>query len=91
MPFDRKKLDKEEEEQAKNRLLGFDKNKEASKTKSVARLDGEIKDFKNQVENLSKADITMLMEYDEELSRKGHYEAIFPKQSNIKAYEKFFE
>lgn len=91
MPFDRKKLEKEEEQQTKNRLLGFDKNKEPSKTKSIARLDGDIKDFKKQVENLSNSDITLLMEYEEEISRKGHYEAIFPKQSNIKNYEKFFE
>ena len=33
----------------------------------------------------------MLMEYEEELHRKGFYELIFPKVNNIKTYEKFFE
>ena len=57
----------------------------------MVKIEGEIKDFKKQVENLGKDDITMLMEYEEELSRKGFYELIFPKSSNIRTYDKFFE
>jgi len=90
-PFDRKKMEKEEERVTKNRLLGFDKNKEASKAKNLVRIDGELKDFKKQVENLSQDDIAMLMQYEEEMVRKGYYEVIFPKPSNIKNYERFFE
>lgn len=88
-PFDRKKLEKEEERQAKNRLLGFDK-KDTSKPIGIAKIEAEQANFKKYVEDLGKDDINMLMEYEEELSRKGYYEPIFPKQSNIKYYEKFF-
>lgn len=90
-PFDRKKIEKEEERITKNRLLGFDKNKENTKAKNLVRIDGEIKDFKKQVENLGKDDIAMLMQYEEEQARKGYYELVFPKPSNIKTYEKYFE
>jgi len=90
IPFDRKKLDKEEEKQTKNRLLGYEKNKDASKGKLVKK-ETDSKDFKNQLETSTLEDITMLMEYDEENSRKGFYEWIFPKASNIKSYDKYFE
>ena len=73
IPFDRKKLDKEEEKQTKNRLLGYEKNKDASKGKLVKK-ETDSKDFKNQLETSTLEDITMLMEYDEENSRKGFYE-----------------
>lgn len=90
-PFDKKKLEKEEEKITKSRLLGTDKTKDASKGKNLVKKDVEIKDFKDQIENFSLEDITMLMEYEEEQTRKGFYELIFPKASNIKTYEKFFE
>lgn len=91
IPFDRKKLEKEEEKLTKDRLLGLAKNKEAGKTKILVRKDGELKDFKEQIENFSLEDVEMLMEYDEENARKGCFECIFPKASSIKTYEKFFE
>lgn len=85
------KLEREEEKVNKNRLLGFEKNKEASKAKNISKITGDPKDFKKQIENLGDEDLNILMQYEEELSRKGFYEVIFPKASNIKYYEKFFE
>lgn len=66
-------------------------NKDTVKAKNLIRNDGEIKDFKAQIENFGLDDIKMLMEYEEEISRKGYYELIFPKPSNVRTYEKFFE
>lgn len=85
------KLEKEEEQITKNRLLGFDKSKEPSKSKGLVKKDNDYKDFKEQIEHLTLDDISMLMEYDEEQTRRGFYECIFPKPSNIKTYEKYFE
>ena len=31
------------------------------------------------------------MDFDEENARKGHFECIFPKPSNVKTYENYFE
>ena len=90
IPFDRKKLEKEEEKQTKNRLLGYDKTKDSTKGKMVLQKE-EIKDFRDVIENCSLEDLSMLMEYEEEYTRKGFYELIFPKPSNIRTYEKFFE
>jgi hypothetical protein len=89
-PLIENKLEKEEEKQTKNRLLGYDKNKDSSKTKMILQKE-EAKDFRDKIENWSLEELTMLMEYEEEYNRKGFYELIFPKPSNIKTYEKFFE
>ena len=90
-PYDRKKYEKEEEKLAKSRLLGKVKPTNASKSKTIIKQEGEIRDFKDQIENFSIDELSMLMEYEEELVRKGFYELIFPKQNNIKTYEKYFE
>lgn len=89
-PYNRKKLEKEEEKLIKSRLLGMNKSKEPNKNKGPTHKE-EIKTFKDQLENWAQEEITMLMEYEEEYMRKGQYECIFPKASNIKTYEKYFE
>lgn len=52
-PYDRKKLEKDEEKLAKSRLLGKSKSTNASKSKNIIKEDGEIKDFKQQIENFT--------------------------------------
>ena len=85
------KLEKDEENLAKARLLGINKNKEFFKSKFTVKKGEEIKDFKDQIDNFSFEDIWMLMDYDDENARKGYFEWIFPKSSNIKTYENYFE
>lgn len=85
------KLEKEEEELAKSRLLGIGKNKEIFKSKFAIKKGEEIKDFKDQLDTFSLEDLSTLMDFDEENSRRGHFECIFPKISNIKTYESYFE
>jgi hypothetical protein len=46
--------------------------------------------FKEMMENLCEDELTMLVEYEEEISRTGGFELIFPKSSNIGTYEKYF-
>lgn len=52
-PYDRKKLEKEEEKISKSRLLGTNKANAGGKSKHITKTDGEIRDFKEQVDNLS--------------------------------------
>ena len=85
------KLEKDEEMIAKSRLLGTNKNKELFKSKFTVKKGEEIKDFKDQINNFSFEDIWMLMDYEDEVARRGHFECIFPKSSNIKTYENYFE
>ena len=47
------------------------------------RLDG--------TERLTKDEIEMLMDLDEEFMRRGNYQRIFPLASNASFYEQFFE
>ena len=51
------KLEKDEEELAKSRLLGITKNKEIFKQKFAVKKGEEIKDFKEQIDNFSFEDI----------------------------------
>ena len=42
-------------------------------------------------EKLSKDELEMLMDLDEEFLRKGNFERIFPLPNNATFYEQFFE
>ena len=84
------KEEKEEEKIIKSRLLGMNKNKE-TKTRIMFRKGEEIPDFKELIENFSLEEVLLLIEFEEEIARRGHFEPIFPKQSNINSYEDFFE
>lgn len=42
-------------------------------------------------EHLSKDELEMLMDLDEEFMRRGNFKRIFPLSSNVAYYEPFFE
>jgi hypothetical protein len=42
-------------------------------------------------ESLTADEINMLMEHEEEFSRKGNFSRAFPLAANVDYYEKFFE
>ena len=49
--------------------------------------DGKLKGY----ESLTQDEINMLIELEEENSRRGNFERIFPAESNMDYYSKFFE
>ena len=42
-------------------------------------------------EQLTKDELEMLMDLEEEFSRRGNFLRVYPLASNVKFYEKFFE
>lgn len=42
-------------------------------------------------ETLSKDEIEMLLDLEEERSRKGNFEQVFPLVDNVQQYDRFFE
>ena len=42
-------------------------------------------------ESLTMDDLVVLMEHEEEFSRKGGFARVFPLAANVEYYEKFFE
>jgi hypothetical protein len=42
-------------------------------------------------ENLTSDELSMLMDHEEEFSRKGNFSRVFPLAANVDYYEKFFE
>jgi hypothetical protein len=45
----------------------------------------------NGNETLTEDELSVLMDYEDENSRKGNYSRIFPLASNVDYYERFFE
>jgi hypothetical protein len=44
----------------------------------------------NCVEKLDPSDWSILVEFDEELHRKGNFRLVFPRKNNVIKYSKFF-
>ena len=86
-PYDRRRHEREVEEQAKNRLLGLEK----SPSKQGSR--GSVQDAKNKLslDKLGEEDLNILYDFEEEENRAHNYQRIFPLQSNVDKYERFFE
>ncbi len=42
-------------------------------------------------ENLTADEMSMLMDHEEEFSRKGNFSRVFPLAANVDYYAKFFE
>ena len=42
-------------------------------------------------ERLTQDEISMLIDHEDEFSRKGHFSRVFPLAANVDYYEKFFE
>ena len=42
-------------------------------------------------EELTKDEVDMLLELEEEYARRGHFQRVYPLQSNVQHYEQFFE
>ena len=90
-PYDKKKLEKEQETRQWNRLLGLDKgspNKRTSKNQNLV-ID-ENQNFREIVDKLSQDELTMLVEYEEEMSRRNNFELIFPRPNTVSNYEQYF-
>eukprot|EP00359_Climacostomum_virens_P005225 CAMPEP_0204901206 /NCGR_PEP_ID=MMETSP1397-20131031/2946_1 /ASSEMBLY_ACC=CAM_ASM_000891 /TAXON_ID=49980 /ORGANISM="Climacostomum Climacostomum virens, Strain Stock W-24" /LENGTH=679 /DNA_ID=CAMNT_0052069523 /DNA_START=147 /DNA_END=2183 /DNA_ORIENTATION=- len=84
-PYDRKKLEKLEEIKKQKRLIRTERmplHTSVQTIKSCASLD-EVA--------LSKSEIGVLMELEEEAHRRGHFKRIFPKKANFEKYAQYFE
>ena len=53
------------------------------KQKDIGQLQG--------TEDLTKDEMEMLMDLDEEFMRRGNFQRVFPLASNVQFYEQFFE
>ena len=42
-------------------------------------------------EDLTSDEVNMIMDHEEEFSRKGNFSRVFPLAANVDYYEKFFE
>jgi hypothetical protein len=42
-------------------------------------------------EELTKDELEMLLELEEEFSRRGNFHRVYPLMTNVQFYEKFFE
>lgn len=51
----------------------------------------KYKDKLNGKEDLTKDELDMLLDLEEEFSRRGNFQRVFPLASNVHFYEKFFE
>ena len=50
----------------------------------------KIKAFTGQ-ENLTSDELNILMDHEDEFSRKGNFSRVFPLAANVDYYERFFE
>lgn len=84
-PYDRKKLKKIENQKKQRRLVHSERPQQHSSLQAVLECNSldELK--------LSQSEINVLMELEEENHRKGHFDRIFPKKSNIDLYSQYFE
>ena len=89
-PYDKKTHGKIEEQKQKNRLLGLDKQSPIRKAQKLNKdLADDIATHLN-LDSLNLDEMTMLIEYEEEVSRRGGFECVFPKPSNVSTYNKYF-
>lgn len=82
-------------------IRGYDKSKFHSQNTATLGLAPfqqslTIEDLKNNEgltgeEQLSKDELEMLMDLEEEQTRRGNFQRVYPLASNVKFYEKFFE
>lgn len=89
-PYDKKRLQKEEEKKNLNRLLGLDKSKSLKRgMKPGEKIWDDNVPIKDMLDVLSLDELTMLVEHEEEQQRKGGFELIFPRASSLTYYEPF--
>ena len=81
VPFNPKRLAKDEETKKKKRLLGRGEKKEKQKT---AR---ELLDC--SLDDLTDSDIEVLCDFEDEFARRGHFERIFPTPNTSHYYQYF--
>lgn len=87
-PFDRQKMQKDQEVQLRNRLLGLNKSpKNAERRYEGLGGEGCEKIIKTVGNDLSEDELQLIVDYEEEQLRKGNFDLIFPLPSNIAYYQ----
>ena len=86
IPYDRRQLDKETENQKISRLLGFEKGKILQRNLLALQNCKSLEEFP-----LVEEDLEVLFDSEEELFRTGNFKRIFPLKSNVDYYAEFFE
>ena len=85
VPFNRKKLEKDNENLRVSRLMGFEK------TKALQRNMISLQNCKNLEEYpLSEEDLNVILDAEEENYRTGNFRRIFPLKNNIDRYAEYF-
>ena len=85
IPFNRKLLDKEAENQKINRLLGFEKTKILQRNLIILQNCKNLEEYP-----LSEEDLSIILDSEEENYRTGFFKRIFPLKQNIDYYSEFF-
>jgi tubulin polyglutamylase TTLL4 len=86
VPFNRKQLDKDTENQKINRLLGLEKSKILQRNLITLQNCKSLDEY-----SISEEDLNILCETDEENYRTGNFRRIFPLKSNVDYYSEFFD
>ena len=86
MPADQTKWGRDKEQAKVNRLLGLARGgSKGSKHRNVRTL------HKLKPEHLTPDEVAIITEYEAELTRRGHFECIFPVKETVDTYTEFFE
>lgn len=85
VPYDRKEYEKETEQLMKKRLMGLERK---SRPPSQNPLKGKREFI---AEDLDETEKEILLQFEEEQTRLGNFERIFPTEQNVGYYSQFFE
>lgn len=86
VPCDREVLTQDSEQQRQNRIFGLNKSRQKRPTLQAVAASKRLEDL-----DLPEAEITMLMELEEELSRCGDFECLFPVKETLEKYSKLLQ
>lgn len=94
VPYDRKKYMKEEEDKKSKQFLGLSKNISKILINQIAlHKSKNINNLKSadSFDDLNEDDIELILYTEEENTRRGNFERIFPISKNIDNYSVYFE
>lgn len=86
VPYDRKKTGESLEQRKQERMLGLNKPKKKRPTIQAVKSCARLEDL-----DLPEEEIGMLMELEEELSRAGNFERLFPTKQTIESHSRYLQ
>lgn len=86
VPYDRKKTVESMEQRKQDRKLGLNKQKRKRPTILAVKSCGRLEDL-----DLPEEEIGMLMELEEEMSRVGNFERLFPTKETIESHSRYLQ